>query len=57
MVQQQLIILIIDDCPEDRAVYCRYLLQAPQHQYKILEEETGKPRYNYVSKSSQILYY
>ncbi|TBR59682.1 hybrid sensor histidine kinase/response regulator [Westiellopsis prolifica IICB1] len=42
MVQQQLIILIIDDCPEDRAVYRRYLLQNPQHEYKILEEETGE---------------
>jgi hypothetical protein len=42
MVQQQLIILIIDDCPEDRAIYSRYLLQDPQHHYKILEEETGE---------------
>lgn len=42
MVQQQLIILIIDDCSEDRAVYRRYLLQDPQYNYKILEEETGE---------------
>lgn len=35
-------ILIIDDCPEDREVYRRYLLQDQQYTYKIWEEEYGE---------------
>ncbi|WP_026734556.1 hybrid sensor histidine kinase/response regulator [Fischerella sp. PCC 9605] len=42
MAQQQQTILIIDDCPEDRQVYRRYILQNQQHHYVILEEETGE---------------
>jgi hypothetical protein len=42
MAQQQQTILIIDDCPEDRQVYRRYILQNQQHHYAILEEETGE---------------
>ncbi|MCX7593474.1 MAG: ATP-binding protein [Fischerella sp.] len=42
MAQQQQTILIIDDCPEDRQVYRRYIQQNQQHHYTILEEETGE---------------
>jgi len=38
---QPLNILIIDDCPEDRQVYRRYLLQDQEYSYNILEAETG----------------
>jgi len=39
---QPLTILIIDDSPEDRQVYRRYLLQDQEHSYTILEEESGE---------------
>ena len=39
---QPLTILIIDDCPEDREVYRRYLLQDTENNYTILEEESGE---------------
>ncbi|MBH8562586.1 PAS domain S-box protein [Nostoc sp. CENA67] len=39
---QPLTVLIIDDCPEDREVYRRYLLQDTEHNYTILEEESGE---------------
>lgn len=39
---QQLTILIVDDSPEDRATYRRYLLQDSEYQYRILEEETAE---------------
>lgn len=42
MKQNQQTILIIDDCPEDREVYRRYLLQDQQYTYKIWEEEYGE---------------
>ncbi|WGV27456.1 PAS domain-containing protein [Halotia branconii] len=39
---QPLSILIIDDSPEDREVYRRYLLQDQEYTYTILEEESGE---------------
>jgi PAS domain S-box-containing protein len=39
---QALTILIIDDSPEDRQVYRRYLLQDQEYSYTILEEESGE---------------
>jgi len=39
---QPLNVLIVDDCPEDRLVYCRYLLQDEEYSYKIVEEESGE---------------
>jgi PAS domain S-box-containing protein len=39
---QPLTILIIDDSPEDRQVYRRYLLQDQEHSYTILEAELGE---------------
>ncbi|MBW4617117.1 MAG: PAS domain-containing protein [Desmonostoc vinosum HA7617-LM4] len=39
---QPLTVLIVDDCPEDRLVYRRYLLQDQEHTYKIFEEESGE---------------
>jgi signal transduction histidine kinase len=38
---QQLTVLIVDDSPEDRQTYCRYLLEDRERNYEILEEETG----------------
>ncbi|YAF94074.1 MAG: PAS domain S-box protein [Nodularia sp. CChRGM 3473] len=39
---QPLTVLIVDDCPEDRQVYRRYLLQDQEYSYTILEEESGE---------------
>jgi PAS domain S-box-containing protein len=39
---QPLTLLIVDDCPEDRQVYRRYLLQDRKQSYTILEEESGE---------------
>lgn len=39
---QQLTVLIVDDSPEDRHTYRRYLEQDQEHHYTILEEETGE---------------
>jgi PAS domain S-box-containing protein len=39
---QLLTVLIVDDCPEDRETYRRYLLQDQEYSYKILEEESGE---------------
>jgi PAS domain S-box-containing protein len=39
---QPLTVLIIDDSPEDRQAYRRYLLQDREHSYTILEEESGE---------------
>jgi len=39
---QPLTILIIDDSPEDREVYRRYLLQDREYNYTILESESGE---------------
>ncbi|MBD2414984.1 hybrid sensor histidine kinase/response regulator [Nostoc calcicola FACHB-389] len=39
---QPLTVLIIDDSPEDRQVYRRYLLQDQEHSYTILEAESGE---------------
>ncbi|MFN6562247.1 MAG: PAS domain-containing protein [Nostoc sp. ChiSLP01] len=39
---QSLTVLIIDDSPEDRQVYRRYLLQDQEHNYTILEAELGE---------------
>lgn len=35
-------LLIVDDCPEDRELYRRYLLSNQQHNYNILEATDGK---------------
>ena len=35
-------ILIVDDCPEDREVYRRYLRQDCTYTYQIFEEEYGE---------------
>jgi hypothetical protein len=42
MTENQPTILIIDDSPEDRQTYHRYLLQDAKYTYKILEEEDGE---------------
>ncbi|TVP61674.1 MAG: PAS domain S-box protein [Nodularia sp. (in: Bacteria)] len=39
---QPLTVLIVDDCPEDRLAYRRYLLQDQEYSYKIIEEESGE---------------
>ncbi|BBD58957.1 two-component hybrid sensor and regulator [Nostoc sp. HK-01] len=39
---QPLTVLIIDDSPEDREVYRRYLLQDQEYSYTILESESGE---------------
>ena len=39
---QPLTVLIVDDSPEDRQAYRRYLLQDQEYSYKILEEESGE---------------
>ncbi|MCC5638405.1 PAS domain S-box protein [Nostoc sp. CHAB 5844] len=39
---QPLTVLIIDDSPEDRLVYRRYLLQDQEYNYTILESESGE---------------
>ncbi|HLP88855.1 MAG TPA: PAS domain S-box protein [Nostocaceae cyanobacterium] len=41
-----LTLLIIDDSPEDRQVYRRYLQQDTEHTYIILEEELGEDALN-----------
>jgi PAS domain S-box-containing protein len=35
-------VLIIEDCAEDREVYCRYLSRDTRYRYRILEAETGE---------------
>jgi PAS domain S-box-containing protein len=42
MVDEQPTVLIIDDSPEDRATFRRFLLQDLQYTYRILEEEAGE---------------
>jgi signal transduction histidine kinase len=42
MAEAPLRILIVDDSPEDREVYRRLLLQAPEHRYELLETELGE---------------
>ncbi|GAX34644.1 hybrid sensor histidine kinase/response regulator [Nodularia sp. NIES-3585] len=39
---QLLTVLIVDDSPEDRQAYRRYLLQDQEYSYTILEEESGE---------------
>ncbi|WP_066426458.1 PAS domain-containing protein [Anabaena sp. 4-3] len=39
---QPLTLLIIDDSPEDREVYRRYLQQDQEHCYTIIEQESGE---------------
>jgi PAS domain S-box-containing protein len=42
MTQQQLSVLIIDDSPEDRETYRRYLLEDVAQTYRILTAQTGE---------------
>jgi PAS domain S-box-containing protein len=42
MPQNQRTILLVDDSPEDRETYRRYLLQDKQHAYRILEADSGE---------------
>ena len=35
-------LLVVDDCPEDREVYRRYLSKDPQQSYEILEAESAE---------------
>lgn len=42
MTENERMILIVDDSPEDRATYRRYLLQDEQYTYAVLEEEYGE---------------
>lgn len=42
MAQSHRTVLIIDDCPEDRYTYRRYLLQDQSQAYTILEAESGQ---------------
>lgn len=42
MSQQQRTILIVDDSPEDRELYRRYLLRDREHSYTILEAGLGR---------------
>lgn len=42
MTENERRVLIIDDCPEDRATYRRYLLQDPDYTYVVIEEESGE---------------
>ncbi|MEA5597673.1 response regulator [Rivularia sp. UHCC 0363] len=34
-------VLVMEDCAEDREMYCRYLHEDTHHTYRILEAETG----------------
>ncbi|RUT05506.1 hypothetical protein DSM106972_035130 [Dulcicalothrix desertica PCC 7102] len=34
-------VLVVEDCPEDREVYCRYLQQDTDCTYRVLEAKTG----------------
>lgn len=42
MTQNERRVLIVDDCPEDRETYRRYLRQDPDYTYVVLEEESGE---------------
>jgi PAS domain S-box-containing protein len=39
---RQYTVLLVEDCPEDRELYRRYLSQDQHHRYRILEAETGE---------------
>ena len=42
MSAEVLKVLIIDDCPEDREMYIRYLGQQSEKEFKIIESESGE---------------
>ena len=42
MAKKQRSILILDDCHEDRKTFCRYLNQAPNYIYSVIESEFGE---------------
>lgn len=42
MTRQQRTVLIVDDFPQDRETYRRYLLADPEFDYTILEAESGE---------------
>ncbi|NJR65737.1 MAG: histidine kinase, partial [Leptolyngbyaceae cyanobacterium CRU_2_3] len=42
MHRQHRTVLIVDDAPEDRELYRRYLLRDPEYSYTILEASLGQ---------------
>ncbi|MCU0533840.1 MAG: PAS domain S-box protein [Hydrococcus sp. Prado102] len=42
MPQAEYAIFLVDDCPEDRETYRRYLLEDKQHAYQFLEADSGQ---------------
>jgi PAS domain S-box-containing protein len=49
MTPQQYTILIIDDCGEDREMYCRYLSREAVFNYKVIEAESGEQALEYLA--------
>jgi signal transduction histidine kinase/CheY-like chemotaxis protein len=49
MTPRQYTILIIDDCSEDREMYCRYLSREAVFNYKIIESESGEQALEYLA--------
>jgi DNA-binding response OmpR family regulator len=49
MTTRQYTILIIDDCGEDREMYCRYLSREAVFNYKIIESESGEQALKYLA--------
>ncbi|MGL6337690.1 MAG: ATP-binding protein [Waterburya sp.] len=49
MTTRQYTILIIDDCGEDREMYCRYLSREAVSNYKIVEAESGEEALEYLA--------
>jgi PAS domain S-box-containing protein len=50
MVQERYTVLLVDDRPEDRETYRRYLLQDKQYAYKFLEADSGEEAIALCSK-------
>jgi PAS domain S-box-containing protein len=50
MAQEQYTVLLVDDRPEDRETYRRYLLQDKQYAYKFLEVDSGEEAIALCSK-------
>jgi PAS domain S-box-containing protein len=49
MTTRQYTILIIDDCGEDREMYCRYLSQKAVFNYQIVEAQSGEEALEYLA--------